>query len=83
MNISLQLNLCDKQWNVFDRSVNRTPKCFLLSTVLSFFSKKARRQSWVLNPFLKPHLYSNKNWTIKKVTCLQNNFSKIFEMGGG
>ena len=53
-----------KQSNVLERSVSRAPNTLPLSIELFQFSNKATGHCWVLNIFLKPYWYFEKNLTL-------------------
>ena len=76
------INSCDKQSNVFERSVSSTPNAFPLSTEDFYFSNIANKQFCALKPLRNPHWYFDSNESIKFVICLLIIFSKIFEIIG-
>ena len=55
----------------FERSVRSAPNPFPLSITFFHFSSIARRQCWVLYPFLKSHMnYFKKCLSLNNVNCL-------------
>ena len=55
----------------------REPKILLLPTVVFHFSNTANRQSWALNPFLKPHGNFDKIGSKYSDICLNSNLPII------
>ena len=68
-------SLWGRQSKAFDRSINKAPKDFPLSTALFHFSINAMRHCCVLYHFLKPHWNLKKYLFMKVAICLYIIFS--------